>query len=491
MPDTNAAKLPAPQLQVRSPSRLLWEIVALGAVLRLIALGHKSFWLDEIASVVIARLPGISFWHWLWRQEGNMALYYVLLHPWLHVGLGEARVRLLSVIPGVLAIPMMYLLGARLFQKSTGILAALFLAVNTCAIVYSQEARGYSLLLLGVIASTYVFVRLIEAPTPALACTYAVVAGALLYCHYFGIFVILAHAVSLPWLPPGRRWKSLVLAATLFVVLALPVFWMMHTQDPGHINWVQRPSLLEVYHLGVFLAAESGKGAGTVLLALDLVLLAFFFRHMRIVWAEADDRLQRWRYALVASGLLTPMVATLLISIVKPVFFHRFLIICLPAWILATVVGVEQIGGHRKRMGATFAVCLLSLVSTVLSYTRVREDWRGVATYLIAQAGPQDRVLYYQPIGFFATENYRDWLPGGNTLRPPGVMVNPPGMDWQKQIGDAQRIWLVSYPQSLHDAVSSAIDTELQRRFAIVNRQTFRAVTLTEYRARSEAGDLR
>ncbi|HUK42931.1 MAG TPA: hypothetical protein VLW48_00665, partial [Candidatus Bathyarchaeia archaeon] len=38
-------------------SLLLWGIVIVGALLRLIALGRKSFWLDEIASVAIARRP--------------------------------------------------------------------------------------------------------------------------------------------------------------------------------------------------------------------------------------------------------------------------------------------------------------------------------------------------------------------------------------------------------------------------------------------------
>ena len=33
----------------------LWVIVAVGAGLRLVLLGHKSFWIDEIASVAIAR----------------------------------------------------------------------------------------------------------------------------------------------------------------------------------------------------------------------------------------------------------------------------------------------------------------------------------------------------------------------------------------------------------------------------------------------------
>ena len=48
---------------------LLFAIVGLGALLRVWALNAKSFWLDEIASVVIARMPGNSFWHWLWTAN--------------------------------------------------------------------------------------------------------------------------------------------------------------------------------------------------------------------------------------------------------------------------------------------------------------------------------------------------------------------------------------------------------------------------------------
>ena len=92
----------------------MWGIVIAGVVLRLIALGYKSFWIDEIASVAIARRAAPVFWHFLWHDEGNMALYYVLLRPWLHFGCGEAVVRLLSVLPGALSIPVMYLLGRRL-----------------------------------------------------------------------------------------------------------------------------------------------------------------------------------------------------------------------------------------------------------------------------------------------------------------------------------------------------------------------------------------
>src|SRR5215471_5006639 len=137
-----AARMNAAEMRLvgqrRDTTMMMWAIVALGGLLRVRALGAKSFWLDEIASVVIARMPGNSFWHWLWTEEGNMALYYAMLRPWLEIHLGEATVRLLSVLPGVASLPVMYLLGKRLFGRSVGLLAALFLAISPCSVVYSQ-----------------------------------------------------------------------------------------------------------------------------------------------------------------------------------------------------------------------------------------------------------------------------------------------------------------------------------------------------------------
>ena len=357
----------------RDTQIMLWLIVALGAFLRLRALGAKSFWLDEIASVVIARMPGNSFWHWLWTEEGNMALYYVMLRPWLEIHLGEATIRLLSVLPGIASIPVMYLLGRRLFGRGAGLLAALLLAISTCAVVYSQEARGYSWLLLGTIVSTYFFARLIARPTYAMALAYALAAGVTFYFHYFGLLVPLAQAVSLVALPRERRpWKQMYVAGALIALFAAPVLWMVHIQPGRHLDWVSKPSLLELYHLGVFLAAESGKGVGPVLLVVELALVAMFFRAM-MAGRRASGERDFFPYALVASGLLTPIVFSLLVSVVRPVFFHRFLIICLPAWLLAVTVGTCALSQMRWRTAAIVAVCALSLVSTmgfVLAHAR-------------------------------------------------------------------------------------------------------------------------
>jgi mannosyltransferase len=468
-------------------SRWLWAIVAVGAVLRLIALGHKSLWLDEIASVVITRLPSQAFWSMLWHAEGNMALYYVLLRPWLFFGVGEASVRVLSAVIGIASIPLMYVLGKRLFGEATARVATVFFALNACAIWVSQEARGYSLLVLAVVASTYLFVRLVERPTLALACAYGVVTGLTLYCHYFGMFVPAAHLISLVALPEGRRpWKQLAVAGSFIALAGAPVLWMIHIQDVGHITWVERPSWLELYRLGVYLAAGSGKVLGALLLLLDLVLVAMFLRAWSILWRDRAQDLRCWRYALVASCLLTPVVLTLVVSVVRPIFYHRFLVIGLPAWVFITAAGAETIRSRTWRVAAVVGVCALSLASAITSYSRVQEDWRGVTRYLIAKARPEDRVLYYHGEGSFAVENYRNWLPGGSAPPPQGIAVGASNDDWTNQIDGAGRVWLVLYRAKPDDSLARAIDATLRKRYTVEQEVPFRAVTILEYRRRSE-----
>lgn len=481
-----AAKMNAADMREAAVRRdtmlILCGIAVLGTFLRLHALGGKSFWLDEIASVVLARSPREWFWRWLWTQEGNMALYYVMLRPWIQIHLGEATVRLLSVLPGIASLPMMYLLGKRLFSRSVGLLASLFLAINSCAVVYSQEARSYSWLVLGVIVSTYLFVRLIDRPSYAIAGAYALAAGVTFYFHYFGLLVPLAHAVSLVALPKTRRpWQQLWIGASIIVVLASPVLWMVHVQPLRHLDWVPKPSFLEIYHLGVFLAAESGKGVGPALLAIELLLLVAFFRHMM-----RQTNVQRidgaiWPYALVASGLLVPIVISLLTSIWHPVFFHRFLVICLPAWVLAIAAGVCTLRQRPPRFFAAAGIIVLSLVSTAISYSRVREDWRGAVNFLIDNARAQDIVVYYQGVGDWAAENYRDWLPGGSANRPAAVEITSQPNSWQTKITGAPRIWLVEYPANVSDDTSRAVEAELHSRYTVAGSHGFRAIAITEF----------
>ena len=453
-----------------------------GAVLRLIALAYKSFWIDEIASVAIARRASPVFVHFLWHDEGNMAAYYVILRPWLHLGYNEGTVRLLSVIPGIAAIPLMYVLARRLFNSTVAMIAALFLSLNACSIYVSQEARAYSFVLFFVLLSTFLFVQLIERPTYGAALAYGLVAAVSCYFHYFCVLVPAAHYVSLAGGSRTRRpWKPLLFAAGVIAIGSAPILWLMHAQDTGHISWVQPTSWLEAYHLGAYLSAASGKAVGGVLLALDLVLIGLFFNRFHRSWVDVEAR---WRYCLAASLLLTPIVITVAASMVRPAFYHRFLIVCLPGWILMTAGGAQAIPKRLWRSAAIVGVCGLSLASTVILYHRVTEDWRGAMNHLIAHAEPADRLLYYQPVGEFAGENYRDWLPGGSGPRPVPIAVNADD-SWKQQMENAKRIWLVLYRAKVGNADVDRIQQLLeQREFALKSVDRYHGVTVMEFARR-------
>ena len=460
----------------------LWVIVVAGAVLRLIALGYKSFWIDEIASVAISRRASPTFWHFLWHDEGNMAAYYVLLRPWLHLGYAEGTVRLLSVIPGVAAIPLMYLLARRLFGGRVAITAALFLSLNACAIYVSQEARAYSFVVFSVLLSTYFFVVLIERPTYRSALVYAVVAGLSCYFHYFCVLAPAAHYVALSAVSNVRRWwRPSLFAAVLILLFSTPILWLMHTQDTGHISWVQPTSWLEVYHLGAYLSAASGKAVGGALLALNLVLIAFFFDDFAHSLKSEETR---WQYLLVASLVITPIFLTVLVSIARPAFYHRFLIVCLPGWVLMTAKGASTIRRKVWKVGATLAVCGLSLASTVILYHRATEDWRGAVRYLIAHAKPDDLVLYFQSVGEFAGDNYRDWLPGGTAARPASIPINADGA-WKQRIGNAPQVWLVLFRAKISDPEVGKIQQALEQRdFRLSFVSMYSGVTVMEFKNR-------
>jgi len=93
-------------------------------------------------------------------------------------------------------------------------------------------------------------------------------------------------------------------------------------------------------------------------------------------------------------------------------------------------------------------------------------------------------VLYYQSVGGWAAESYRDWLPGGAANRPTAVSVEPQSNDWRAKITGVRRIWLVEYPANVSDDISRGVETELHSRYTAVAAQQYRAITVTEFVAK-------
>ncbi len=138
----------------------------MAAWLRLWHLGTKSLWLDEGATVALARASWQHFaWVW-WHGEANLqTVYFLLMRAWIHGGLSEAWLRLPSALFGIASVPLLYVVARRLVPASAALASAALLTFSPAHVYYSHEARSYTLTIFLVLLSSYFFVRAVEGGT--------------------------------------------------------------------------------------------------------------------------------------------------------------------------------------------------------------------------------------------------------------------------------------------------------------------------------------
>ena len=130
--------------------------------LRLYRLGAASLWYDETVSVILAQKDWLALTH---HTAGDIhpPLYYYLLHLWGRLaGWSEFAVAFLSLFFGVLLIALVYRVAREWFNARVARFAALLVALSPYNLWYSQEVRMYTLGAFLGLASTYLFVRMLQ-----------------------------------------------------------------------------------------------------------------------------------------------------------------------------------------------------------------------------------------------------------------------------------------------------------------------------------------
>jgi mannosyltransferase len=385
---------------------LLASITLLALYLRLHALGARSFWFDECVSAGIARLRWSQFFLALWNREANMSMYYALLHFWMWMGKSEPTLRGLSALFSVATVPLIYVLGERLFGRRAGLFVAWLFAINAVSVRYAQEARSYALVVLLVVLATWLFMRNLQDPARAHWIAYGAVSALAVYAHFYAALIVPAHAVSLFTL--GRREiprRNLLLSLLLWAFLIGPLAVVVLRIGSGPLNWIPAPNAATIYY---FFEQLSGHGGWALLLIEALVLLWAAISTSR---ARADGRgTEIWSFSLVLSLLLVPPVSTLLFSLVRSVFFPRYLIICLPAMLLGVAAGLARLRPAPLGWLVLAAISVFSLKGTLALYHQDfavwPEDWRGATFYVLDHAQPNDGI-FFEPLARTAFDYYQ------------------------------------------------------------------------------------
>lgn len=178
-------------------------LVVAGVVLRFFA--TSQLWLDETLSVNIARLP-MSQIPGALRHDGAPPLYYFLLHFWIGAfGQGNFAARALSGVISVATLPLAWLAGKRLGGRPIAWASLLLMASSPFAINYATTTRMYSLMIFWTLLGFLLLGRALEQPSRVRLMALGAVTAAILYTHYWGIYLV---AVVGAWLLlRSGRWR--------------------------------------------------------------------------------------------------------------------------------------------------------------------------------------------------------------------------------------------------------------------------------------------
>ena len=393
---------------------LLAGLVVVGAVLRFLFLGKKSFWFDEGVSVQIAGLDWYNFGRILWRREANMSLYYLCLRGWLQFGHSEFLVRSLSAVFGVLNVPAIYYLGRQLFDSRTGQMAALLLAVNGFHIAYSQEARSYSLFVLLSTLSALFFVESLANPSPRNLRLHVTASVLAMYAHLFAVLLIIAEWISTPIRSGSgqiqRNWR-------LIGGLVSPLLLFVVTTGTGPLAWIRRPGFDDLWAV---LLALCGNGGWLLALSYLLTCALAALPGAR----ESNHALQayQWGKRFLLVWIAFPLLAMFLVSQFRPVFLTRYFIFLLPPLALLGALGLRRLSSPWRAAATLIFLLGLSLHAARTFYAQSlnleHEDWRSATRYVLSQAHGGDALIFHTAMGRMPFEYYR-WEQGGPSVLSP------------------------------------------------------------------------
>ena len=454
---------------------------AVGLVLRVFTL--SDLWMDEALSINIARLPFLDIPAAL-RRDGAPPLYYWLLHFWISVfGDSDIAVRSLSSIASVLTLPVVWLVGRRLGGRRAAWGSAFILAVNPFAIRYATEARMYALVALEVGLGLLAALRALERPSAGRLAWVAVATAAVLYTHYWGIYLLVTSGIVLlvrarrrgpaatagtgSWNriwrerlsgPEGRLLAALALGAIAWAPW-VPIFLdqAAHTGTP----WAtpSGPSAI-ITVLGEFGGGNSEAARVLSLLLATLLLLGLLGRTLGGSRIEIDLKGRPAARPLFAIFLGCPAIAVVAGLASSSAFVGRYTSVVLPFFAVLVGLGVATVADKRRIAVTLTAVGLMGLGLATQQALRNRTQAGELAGYIAAAARPGDVVVFcpdqlgpatlrllgpsFTSIGFPRGDDARriDWYDYDdvNKLTSPAAFAKVV----HERAGSSAEVWLIS-----------------------------------------------
>lgn len=416
-------------------------------VLRVINLDFRALWWDEGRNIFFSQLDWVSAAQAAVRSgDTNPPVYRMLLGVWMSVtGPSPFAVRALSVVMGVITVAMLYRLAADLFNRRVARIVAVMASISPALVYYSQEAKGYALVILAATLSAWlwmhihrpflsqigVFMPSVPGRPWLLWPLFALATLLALGAHFFSFLFILVEntwAVALTWrvrlrFSPARlavHWLAWIGLQVLAV--AFPLVYA--SKSAAALLGDADAPFFGVSNLTRLTSADLARwGATTEFVNGEPTrrLLSFLWSFVEEIVGSPNATTGMALLAVAALGPLAYMGlshrsmayhrANWIIWMGFPVllsagfvmkftyFYPRFLLFVLPAILVLSGAGLDWFLRRHRRIALILAIVLALSWGAVLGRHYVDrgdpdEDWRTLITAFSQHNNPGDLVVH-------------------------------------------------------------------------------------------------
>jgi hypothetical protein len=378
---------------------------------------------DEALALFVGRGSLGHVLHTVVAERGGAPLHFAFAWLVVHLGGGLTGLRIVSLVFAVASVPLIALLGARLADRMTGVVAAALASGSWVMMFHGIYGRMYSLFLFTSLLS---FLALLAALDHGGRRRFALWGAALLLMlasHPYAVLVVAAQGLFV--LLRRRRLREAIVTLAAVGVLGIPFWWadlvLRDRFDVGVGGGGPRlGSPTSVLHYfwwvaGDFSAGHHAWSTPVLLLALVGALL---------LWRRGRDSL-----ALFACVIAVPAVAFMLATLNSTASPEaRHLIFALPFFSVLLATPIVELGRRGGPLGPAAALIVLAVLLTgEVRWTHQKTpplfdgDPPGEAqardaagAWLAATYRPSDVLLGYEPVYLQAWERNRSF--SGHTL---------------------------------------------------------------------------